>query len=100
MNLPLPWQALSCTEGPALQAELQRELGPTHCLYRISVTALAQMPDGKDVLYLLDDGSNRVAQVHLTWIGRTERDHWPSTVLFDNLEEWRRGKLKNGEDQR
>jgi hypothetical protein len=70
-----------------LEAELRRELIPTHVLFGLHVTALAQRVDQDDVLFALEDG--RVADVHLTWARHPETDpRWPGTELFPSLVAW------------
>ena len=59
------WRDVDGDEATALQAELQRELGPDHPLYGLEAEPwLICWPD-KDVAFTLPDG--RVALVHLTF---------------------------------
>ncbi len=79
-----PWFA---DGNPALVDELRRELAPGHVLFGMSVWAVARRRDCDDVLYALEDGSGRVAVVHLTWSPEAD-PAWPVTELFDELESW------------
>lgn len=77
----IPWRAES---SPRAAIELAREVGPGHPLWQVSVRVLARRQDCDDVLFALDDGTGRVAVVHLTF--QAERDpHWPATELFGDL---------------
>ncbi|MBI4527196.1 MAG: hypothetical protein HY695_25670 [Deltaproteobacteria bacterium] len=68
---------------------MQREVGPRHPLYGKSVSAIGRRFDRDDYLYKLLDGSGRVAVVHLTWHGETERDPiGPATEIFESFDEW------------
>jgi hypothetical protein len=84
MELMPPWHE---DNGAPLVKELERELAPGHVLYGVSVSALARHHDRDDVLFALNDGTLRVAVVHLTHSKGTD-PHWPRTALFENLEAW------------
>ena len=79
-----PWFT---TGNPEFVGELRRELPPGHVLFGVSVSAVARRYDRDEVLFALDDGSGRVAAVHLTY-AREAQPTWPSTRLFDSLEAW------------
>jgi len=66
-----PWQQLGTSD--ALMSELHRELAPGHALFGVPLNAIARRLDSDDVLVSLNDGSGRVALVHLTWRGKPER---------------------------
>jgi hypothetical protein len=88
-QLAEPWYLLTDDRlRAALEAELARELSPRHVLAKLSVRIIAKRDDCDDVLLALNDG--RVAVVHLTWSGGREADtRWPTTVIYDCLEDWR-----------
>jgi hypothetical protein len=51
------------------------------------VKTLARRQDCDDVLFALQDGTGRVAVVHLTWThSPPERLPWPGSTLFPSLE--------------
>ncbi len=84
-----PWQPIdSPPEAAAFAAELQAELAPDHYLYGLPVRAIARRADRDDVLFALEDGSGRVAWVHLTWALRPERLPWPMATMHDDFEAW------------
>jgi hypothetical protein len=72
-----------------MERELQRELSAGHPLFGLPVKTLARRQDCDDVLFALQDGTGRVAVVHLTWThSPPERPPWPGTTLFQSLEIW------------
>ena len=84
-----PWDAV--TSGQELEGQLRREVGPGHPLHGIAARTLARRGDCDDVLFALEDGTGRVAVVHLTWTrSPPEQPPWPSTRLYASLEEWAR----------
>lgn len=86
MQILEPWFA---TTDLRLVEELRRELRPGHVLEGIEVSAIGQRKDRDDILYALQDGSNRVAVVHLTYSKSSETSpSYPTTRLFANLELW------------
>jgi hypothetical protein len=87
MELLEPWRAVSFDESTKLEAELRRELANGHALFRQAVRAVARRIDIDDVLFSLEDGSNRVAVVHLTWSAR-ERPPWPPSEIFATRSSW------------
>jgi hypothetical protein len=78
-----PWESVSNSDE--LRAELARECGLLHPLRGTAVTAIARRIDRDDVLFRLDDGSFRVALVHLTY-RKEVGPNWPHTVFFANVE--------------
>lgn len=72
----------------ALEVELQRELKPDHQLFGLPLKAIGRRRDCDDVLYAIQDGSGRVADVHLTWQGINELAPWPSTFVFESIMHW------------
>jgi hypothetical protein len=83
-----PWHAIGASKD-ASEVELSREVAKGHPLCGINVTAIGLGLDGDDVLFQLNDGSGRVAVVHLTWRGQREEDPgWPHTVLYPSIQDW------------
>jgi hypothetical protein len=69
--------------------ELNRELSAGHPLFGLPVKTLARRQDCDDVLFAVEDGTGRVAVVHLTWThSPPERPPWPGTTLFPSFEIW------------
>ena len=66
-------------------AQLARELSPDHPLYGLPVRLIARGL-GDDALFALDDGTGRVAVVHLTWSSQQQRLPWPATQIFADLD--------------
>jgi hypothetical protein len=86
-----PWYSVA--DDPAhvagTQSELGRELSAGHPLYGLAVRTLAQRQDCDDVLFAVEDGTGRVAVVHLTWTHNPpEQPPWPHTSLYPNFEAW------------
>ena len=84
MSFLLPWIA---ADNPLLVKELQRELPPGHVLHGIPVSVIARRQDSDDVLFALNDGTGRVAAVHLTWSVESDPE-WPQTSVYPGLESW------------
>ena len=73
----------------ALERELGRELPAGHPLHGLPVRTLGRRQDCDDVLLAVEDGSGRVAVVHLTWTrSPPEQLLWPRTVLYPSFEGW------------
>jgi len=88
MRLLDPWHSLAdAAESQGLEEELQSELRRGHELFGVAVRAIARRIDCDDVLFSLEDGSGRVAVVHLTWSSR-ERPPWPDTDIYASLAVW------------
>jgi hypothetical protein len=91
-ELPEPWyRLLDDRQRLRLEEEIGREISSGHPLAGLSLRVLAKRDDSDDVLLTLDESENgRVAEVHLTWSGKNERDpRWPATTIFKSLGEWR-----------
>jgi len=81
----VPWHPIERDDQRrALDAELQRELAPSHPLHGLKATAIACRQDNDDVLFSLTDG--RVAVVHLTWIGKQDRPPWPAADFYTSTD--------------
>ena len=84
-NYRFPWHPIEAS--PGLAEELRREVPAGHRLFNLPVKAIARRSDCDDVLFQIEDGSGRVAVVHLTW--RVESDTtWPFTGIYESLESW------------
>ncbi|WP_457278669.1 hypothetical protein [Polaromonas sp. P5_D5] len=84
MKFLAPWYE---KKDDSLVAELQREVPNGHALHGISVTVLGRRDDKDDVLFALQDGTGRIAAVHLTFQVETDV-RWPSFSMFANEAEW------------
>jgi hypothetical protein len=90
-----PWQPVEHPEeSAALTAELQRELAPGHPLAGLPLRPIARRAGCDDVLFAVEDGSGRVAVVHLTWRGSQEVPPWPVSTLYDDLTAWAAAELR------
>lgn len=73
----------------AMEHELRRELADGHPLFGLPVRAVSRRQDCDDVLFAIEDGSGRVAVVHLTWTRRPpDRPPWPVTNMYPSHEAW------------
>lgn len=80
------WDSITgASERRRLEAELYRELCPTHILHGLKVTALGRRRRRDDILFELSDG--RFAQVHLTHSVETD-PRWPMTNVFQTFRDW------------
>lgn len=79
-----PWYA---DNSESLASELLREVPRGHELYGIPVVAIARRYDRDDVLFALQDGTGRVATVHLTWQVETD-SAWPKVRIFSGMPVW------------
>lgn len=77
-----PWYSVE--DAAPLNRELARELPVGHCLYQVRVNAVARRQDCDDVLFSLEDGSGRVAVVHLTYAVESD-PVWPLTRVFPDM---------------
>ena len=69
------------------QRQLAREVPPGHCMHGLPAKLIAR-GNGDDALFQILDGSDRVANVHLTWSKGQERLPWPQTSIYKNLQDW------------
>jgi hypothetical protein len=83
LELPMSleaWRTVTAEEADRLIAELQREIGAGHVLAGRRATVVRRCSGCDDVIYRVEDEA--FAVVHLTWIGREERQPWPRTVIL------------------
>ncbi len=67
-------------------SELSRELAPGHALFGMPLSVLARRLDRDDVLVSIDDGSGRVALVHLTWSREPESNvAFPLSEIYASI---------------
>ena len=86
-----PWYPVA--HNPAQVAgmalELARELSVGHPLFDLPVRTLARRQDCDDVLFAIEDGTERIAVVHLTWThSPPEHPPWPGTAIYTSFESW------------
>lgn len=75
-----------------MEEELQREISAGHPLFGLRVRTLARRRANDDVLFAVEDGTGRVAVVHLTWTHNPpDPPPFPRTVMFPSLEAWETG---------
>lgn len=98
-----PWYSIvgNAAQVQAMEAELRRELGWGHPLFGVPVRAVGRRADRDDVLFALEDGTGRVAVVHLTWTySPPERPPWPATAVFESWEAWAAEGMQADHDER
>ncbi len=84
---PDGWCPLAEEEAGQYVVELQRELSQRHILEGIETQALGQRIGHNQFLFKLEDGSNKLAMVHLTWAVETD-PKWPWTEIFNSFDHW------------
>lgn len=97
-----PWYSIADIpdHSSATVWELQRELTVGHQLYGLPVRAIARRQDCDDVLFQIDDGTGRVAVVHLTWKqGGREQPPWPATAIYPSMQVWVTEGMKPDNDE-
>ncbi|MDM1758906.1 MULTISPECIES: hypothetical protein [unclassified Acinetobacter] len=84
-----PWHLIDLDKQELFNAELEKELHPAHILFNSKLNAIAKSSANDDVLYAFTDGTIRVADVHLTWKGRTEISQYPISIIYCSLDKWK-----------
>jgi hypothetical protein len=93
---PEPWQLVNISDRVLFHAELRRELSPGHPLHELPIGAVARRTDCDDILFQLEDDTDRVAVTHLTWRGQPEQDtDWPSVTFYPSLAVWFEEEVEN-----
>jgi hypothetical protein len=89
-----PWHELTAAaQQQRLWQELQREVGPGHCLYQqLAELVAVWQHQACDELLFHNRRTGRCYVVHLTWRVAREPTGWPSYVAYDSLVHW----LANG----
>lgn len=94
MKFLAPWYE---TKDEALVAELHREVPKGHVLHGKPVEAMGRRQDKDEVLFALQDGTGRLAAVHLTFQVETDAS-WPRFSMFASEAEWiERMEVDHGE---
>jgi hypothetical protein len=91
VDLLVPWHSVldDAAQVAGMSLQLRREVASGHPLFGLLVKTLARRQDCDDVLFAIEDGSGRVAVVHLTWTqSPPERPPYPWTVFYPNLAAW------------
>jgi hypothetical protein len=91
MEWLVPWSSIADDpdQRAGMERELRRELSAGHPLYGLPVRTLGRRQDCDDVLFAVEDGTGRVAVVHLTWThSPPERPPWPGTSVYPSFEAW------------
>jgi hypothetical protein len=95
----VPWHPLETVYRSNFERELGLELSPGHSLFGLTMTALGCRQDRDDVLFRLEDGTGRVAVVHLTWRHEAETvSKIPSTRIYDDLSSFKVERMKPEHD--
>jgi|SRR6267142_1459773 len=84
-----PWSAVDAEDRDycgGFERQLALEVRRGHPLYGLSVHLIGR-GNGDDCLFSLEDGSRRVAVVHLVWQG-PQKPPWPSSAVYADLEAW------------
>jgi hypothetical protein len=81
-----PWRKIPEDRRLGYQTELMKEVGPGHPLWDVPLRVCATRTDGNEIMCSIDDGSKRVAVVHLTWSGVSESPRYPTTRFFGTFE--------------
>jgi hypothetical protein len=80
-----PWSDLENT-GNALLIEAKKEIHKNHILFNKIIIPIARRCDRDDVLFYVKE-DDIYAIVHLTWIGKEEKDKWSNTKIYNTLNE-------------
>jgi hypothetical protein len=84
-----PWKPIEDPDfARAIEDELNRERSSAHALSGLPLVAIGQHTGTDDFLFRVDDGSGRLALVHLTWAGKRETPPWPQSMLFADVADW------------
>ena len=87
MQLPEGWEPVVGKDASDLEAELRREVAPSHPLRGRTLRAIARRRNRKDVLFRSDSASGPVFWVHLTWTVETDAK-WPSTESYASVDDF------------
>jgi hypothetical protein len=86
-----PWYPAA---SAGLEAELEKELAPSHPLFGSRAVAVGRRADCDDALFFLPDNSLPLAVVHLTWSGGGGNREWPRTTFYESLDDWVERRMK------
>ncbi len=92
MDFKKPWVKVTGEDADDLVAELKHEVPSGHPLHGVPVLALAEnIAAYDDFLFQLEDGTGRVAFVHLTW-KKESNPEFPFTVIYQAIEDFFRNR--------
>jgi hypothetical protein len=95
-----PWTPITEPDlARAYEDELAREVSPDHPLAGLPLVAVGQHGGTSDFLFQVDDGTGRLALVHLTWSGQRELPPWPQSMIFANVEDWIENGMRPDHDE-
>ena len=97
-----PWEPIHdwpLNQRKQSEAQLSVEAGSNHPLYQIPVTLVGVRRDCDDVLFHLNDGTERFAVVHLTWRQSQEPMPWPETQMFASIDEFATDRMRMDHDE-
>jgi hypothetical protein len=94
-----PWYPVANPQE--LLGELRLEVTSGHPLCDLPLRTIVRRYDRDDALFQIEDGSGRVAMVHLTWSMNPERVPFgPETAILDSLTSWAETVMvENHQDQ-
>ncbi|MCP3993897.1 MAG: hypothetical protein GY722_02375 [bacterium] len=83
-----PWVAIKGEDADGLAEELRREVSKGHPLHGVPVRAIAENDETyDDFLFSLEDGTGRVAFVHLTW-KKESSPEFPFTQIYQSVDDF------------
>ncbi len=95
-----PWHPLQGDSIGAFEPELRREAGDGHPLHGVPVRGIGRRHDCDDVLFALEDGTGRVAVVHLTWTSTPpEQLPWPRARIWPSVDAWAAEGMRADHDE-
>jgi hypothetical protein len=84
-----PWQELTEADQTRFEAELRKELGPTHPLFGIEANAVGKSSASDDVLFQLQGTEASYVLVHLTWTGGCDANGvWPTHEFYHSWQDF------------
>ena len=84
-----PWSSIddaTASFSDTFVQQLRREIRRGHQLYDLPVRLIGR-GNGDNALFEIQDGTGRVAVVHLVWQGR-QKLPWPDTRIYTSLASW------------
>jgi hypothetical protein len=67
--------------------QLELEVSQGHPLFGLPTKLIAK-GNGDDALFSIEDGSERIAAVHLTWVQKQQRPPYPVTQVYLNIQQF------------
>lgn len=93
MEWKKPWYPIDPDE--TLVNEAEKEISKGHMLYGKKLRAIGRNQSQDEVLYELVDEPPKVALVHLVWSGKKDTPPWPTSQIFESLEEFANGRMQD-----